>query len=206
VVANESFGANYKGIELASNASGNFLYAANFSAGTIDVFDRNFSPAILAGNFVDPNLPAGYAPFNIASINGHLFVTYAKQNATKTDAVFCAGCGFIDTYDFNGNLIRRFASRGALNAPWGLALAPANFGTFTGDVLIGNLGDGKINAFKSGVFLGPLLNSASQPIVITKLWGLKFGNGANAGKRNELFFTAGPGNYLHGRFGKITFQ
>jgi len=205
LAVDNSFIANYKGMELANNGSANYLYAANFLAGTIDVFDMNFNRVFLGG-FVDPNLPAGYAPFNIAKINGHLFVTYAKQNAAKTDAVFCQGCGFVDTYDFNGNLLRRFASAGALNAPWGLALAPGNFGTFSGDVLIGNLGDGKINAFKSGKFLGHLLNSASKPIVITKLWGLKFGNGATAGKKIELFYTAGPGTYLHGRFGKITFQ
>jgi len=200
-------GANYKGLELATDSTGNsFLFAANFSEGRIDVFDGNFAQTTLPGNFLDPNIPAGYAPFNIALINGHLFVTYAKQNAAKTDAIFCAGCGFVDSFDLSGNLIKRFASKGHLNAPWGMALAPGNFGTFSGDALIGNLGDGKINAYKSGKFLGQLLNSASTPIVIKKLWGLKFGNGGNGGLKKELFFTAGPGNYLHGRFGKITFH
>ena len=201
-VDNSAFPKNYKGMELANN----LLYVADFHNGAIDVFDTNFAQVTVGGGFIDPNIPAGYAPFNIALINGHLFVTYAKQDATKTDAVFCAGCGFVDSFDLNGTLIRRFASKGHLNAPWGLAVAAQNFGTFSGDVLIGNLGDGKINAYKSGVFLGQLLNSASTPIVIKKLWGLKFGNGGNAGLKKELFFTAGPGTYLHGRFGKITFQ
>ena len=204
-VDNSAFFANYKGMELVNNGS-SLLYVADFHNGRIEVFDTNFAEVTFGGGFIDPNIPAGYAPFNIALINGRLFVTYAKQNATKTDAVFCAGCGFVDSFDLNGTLIKRFASKGHLNAPWGLAVAPGNFGTFSGDVLIGNLGDGKINAYKSGVFLGQLLNSASTPIVIKKLWGLKFGNDGNAGLKKELFFTAGPGTYLHGRFGKITFQ
>ena len=206
VVDNSPLGAQYKGMELANNGSENLLYLANFSTGTVDVFDANFNPRSLSGGFVDPNLPAGYAPFNIASINGHLFVTYAKQNASKTGAVLCAGCGYVDAYDFDGILLKRFASGGTLNAPWGLAKAPGNFGTFSGDVLIGNLGDGKINAFKSGAFLGQLLNAASKPIAINSLRALRFGNGNNGGLKKELFYTAGPGSFKHGRFGKITFH
>jgi uncharacterized protein (TIGR03118 family) len=205
-VDHSTFGVHYKGLELANNGTENLLYLTNFSAGRVDVFDTSFNQPSLSGNFTDPNLPVGYAPFNIASMNGRLYVTYAKQNASKTGAVLCAGCGFVDAYDFNGNLLKRVASGGTLNAPWGLALAPGSFGTFSGAVLIGNLGDGRISAFKSGKFLGQLLNSASKPITINSLRGLRFGNGGNAGLKKELFFTAGPGSYKHGRFGKITFQ
>lgn len=206
MVANPSVGATYKGIELANNGSENLLCLSNFSNASVDVFDSSFQPIRVAGGFADPNLPICYPPFNTALINGQLFVTYAMQNASKTAAVLCPGCGYVNVFDVNGFLIERFASGGVLNAPWGLAEAPANFGTVSGDVLIGNLGDGRINAFKSGAFLGQLLNSAGNPIAINSLRGLRFGNGGNAGLENELFYAAGPGGYKHGRFGKITFQ
>jgi uncharacterized protein (TIGR03118 family) len=201
-----TFGARYTGLAIASNGQENLLYAANFLGGRIDVFNTNFFQVTIAGNFTDPNLPSGYAPFNIAVINNHLFVTYAWLNADKTGVAFCTGCGFVDSYDMNGNFVKRFASRGALNAPWGIAVAPGNFGTFSGDVLIGNLGDGKINAYLSAKFIGPLVDSTKAPIVIKRLRGLRFGNGGNGGLKKELFFTAGPGSSLHGQFGKITFQ
>ena len=206
-VDNSASHANYKGLELGNNGTGNFLYAANFFAGTVDVFDKNFQPAVLSGSFTDPNLPAGYAPFNIIKSGTRLVVAYGKQNAGKTNAVLCAGCGFVDLFDLNGNFKKRFAGQGTLNAPWGLAIAPANFGTFSSDVLIANLGDGRINAFSpAGVFQGQLLNAAGKPITLLGLWAIKFGNGGMGGQKTELFFVSGPGGYAHGRFGKITAQ
>jgi uncharacterized protein (TIGR03118 family) len=199
--------AKYTGLEFGNNGTQNLLYAANFFADRIDVFDSNFQPVILSGTFTDPNLPAGYAPFNIIRSGTRLFVAYGKQNAGKTNAVFCAGCGYVDIFDLNGNFKRRFASQGTLNAPWGLAIAPTTFGTFSSDILIANLGDGRINAFTpAGVSLGPLLNAAAKPITIPGLWAIKFGNGGMGGLKTELFFVSGPGTYVHGRFGKITAQ
>jgi uncharacterized protein (TIGR03118 family) len=203
-VDNSSSLANYKGMELANNGQANFLYVTNFWSGTVDVFDGNFQPATLSGSFTDPNLPAGYAPFNIKNINGLMYVTYAKQNATRTDPVFCAGCGFVDIFDLNGNFKRRFASGGKLNAPWGLAASPSNFGTFSNDILVANLGDGKINAFsKASKFLGQLATSAGKVLTFPGLWDIVFGTGGVQGNTNQLFYTAGPGNYVHGRFGVI---
>src|SRR5947209_3842433 len=139
-------GAVYKGLAQGSNANGNFLFATNVRAGTIDVFDKNFAKATLAGAFSAPNLPAGFAPFGIRNIGGSLFVTFALQNAAKHDDVAGPGNGFVDVFDTNGNLLKRFASQGSLNSPWGLALAPAKFGIFSNDLLIGDFGDGRINA------------------------------------------------------------
>ena len=207
LVVNNSGVAKYTGLEFGNNGTENLLYAANFFAGKIDMFESNFQPVTLAGSFLDPNLPAGFAPFNIVRSGSRLFVSYGKQNAGKSNAVFCAGCGFVDIFDLNGNFKRRFASQGTLNAPWGMAVAPANFGTFSSDILIANLGDGRINAYSpAGVFLGQLLNAASNPITLPGLWAIKFGNGGMGGLKTELFFVAGPGSYAHGRFGKITAQ
>ena len=207
-------GAVYKGLVFGLRAKGGFLYATNFRAGTIDVFgptgsDGLFTPATTDGGFADPNIPAGYAPFGIANIDGDLFVTYAKQNAEKRDDVAGPGRGFVDVFDTEGHLLRRFASRGPLNSPWGLAMAPANFGRFSGDLLVGNFGDGRIHGFhksedgsweKHGVMKG----TDRTPIVIDGLWGIGFGNGANAGPTNTLFFAAGPDDETHGLFGSIT--
>jgi uncharacterized protein (TIGR03118 family) len=214
-------GAVYKGLAIASNASGNFLYATNFRAGTIDVFDKNFGIMLLAGSFADPNMPAGYAPFGIQNIGGDIYVTYAKQDAAKHDDVGGAGSGLIDVFDANGNLKRRLASGTAaggtlavLNSPWGMALAPANFGAFSNALLVGNFGDGHINAFNltTGAPLGQLQDpSGATPIVVPGLWGLAFGNGGAAGTPNVLFFTAGIGSgptfqnniETHGLFGSL---
>ena len=201
--------AVYKGLAIGNNGSGNFLYAANFSQGRIDVFDTTFAPATLAGSFTDPNLPSGFAPFNIQNLNGNLYVTYAKQDAAKLDDVAGPGNGFVDVYDTNGNLAKRLISNGSLNSPWGLALAPVNFGTFSNTLLVGNFGDGLINGFDptTGAFLGSLEASGGNPITIEGLWGLKFGNGANGFDPNTLYFTAGiPGDGQvedHGLFGSI---
>jgi uncharacterized protein (TIGR03118 family) len=198
-------GAVYKGLAFASNATGNFLFATNFRAGTIDVFDKNFTKVTLAGSFRDTTIPAGFAPFGIQNVGGRLYVTYAKQDAMMHDDVKGPGNGFVDVFDPNGNLVRRLASQGTLNSPWGLALAPAQFGTFSNDLLVGNFGNGRINAFDpgSGMFLGQLQDDAGNTIVIDGLWGLLFGNGAAAGDTNTLFFTAGIADEMHGLFGSL---
>src|SRR5262249_52798277 len=142
-VDNSSSGASYKGLALASDASGqSFLYAANFSSGTIDVFDQNFQPVVRPGAFQDPNLPSGFAPFNVQNIDNKLYVTYALQDSEKYDDVAAPGNGFVDVYNTDGALINRFASQGELNSPWGLTMAPADFGAFGGALLVGTTGDG----------------------------------------------------------------
>jgi len=193
-------GAVYKGLAI-DTASGH-LYAANFNSGAIDVFGT-----ALPGTFVDPSLPAGFAPFNIQNLGGTLFVTYAVQDGTKHDDVPGAGNGIVDAFDLNGNLLRRVTTGNTLNSPWGLALAPVSFGEFGGDLLVGNFGDGRINAFNptTGAFLGQLKDGGGAPLTIDGLWGLKFGTGtANGGPAKTLFFTAGPNDEANGLFGAIT--
>jgi uncharacterized protein (TIGR03118 family) len=197
-------GAVYKGLAIGSVGSANYLYAANFRFGTVDVFDGQFNPA-LAGSFMDPTIPTGFAPFGIQNIGGNqIFVTYAKQNAAKHDDVKGPGNGFVDVFSTSGVLLRRFASGGTLNSPWGLALAPSTFGNFHGDLLVGNFGDGLINAFTpAGVFRGQLKSETNAPIQINGLWGLRFGNGGNGGDVNTLFFAAGINDEQDGLFGSI---
>ena len=203
-------GAIYKGLAIGNNGERDFLYAANFHHGDVDVFDSTFSPVALAGSFTDPNLPAGYAPFNVQTLGGQLYVTYAQQDASGEDDVPGPGHGFVDVFDLNGNLVRRLISGGQLNSPWGLAVAPADFGAFSGDLLVGNFGDGKINAFDpaTGAYQGTLSDTNGNPLVNLGLWGLQFGNGASGGNANALFFTAGipgPDGAIedHGLFGRI---
>jgi uncharacterized protein (TIGR03118 family) len=205
-VDNSSTGAVYTGLALAAAAPGHsFLYAADFRRGTIDVFDQGFRPVVRPGSFQDPNLPGGYAPFNVQNINDLLFVTYAQQDTDGRDDVPGTGHGFIDVYNTDGSLIERFASQGALNSPWGLALAPAGFGPFGGDLLVGNNGDGRIDAYdpRSGAFLGELANHNGVPIAIPNLWSLTFGNGHAGGDAHTLFFAAGLNDDEHGLFGAI---
>jgi uncharacterized protein (TIGR03118 family) len=208
-VDNSASGAVYKGLAIGNNGSGDFLYAANFSQNTIDVFGGSFSPAFLLGSFTEPNLPAGFAPFNIQNIGGHLLVTYAKQGPGGEDDEPGAGNGFVDVYDLNGSLEKRLITQGVLNSPWGLALAPAGFGEFGGDLLVGNFGDGRINAFDpvSGAFEGTLRDAQGNPIVNEGLWALIFGNGGNGGDPDKLYFTAGIAGdgevEDHGLFGVI---
>jgi uncharacterized protein (TIGR03118 family) len=198
-------GAVYKGLAMGRNAGNSFLYATNFNAGTVDVFDSSFNAVPASGAFVDPTLPLGYAPFGIANIGGMLLVTYAEQNEFKHDDHSGPGHGFIDVYTTAGVLVRRLVSGGALNSPWGLALAHRKFGRFSNALLVGNFGDGRINAFApdTGTFLGALENQRGEPIAIQGLWGLTFGNGAAAGPSNVLFFTAGIAGEDHGLFGAI---
>jgi uncharacterized protein (TIGR03118 family) len=208
-VDNSAAGAVYTGIALGSSDANNYLYVANFSAGRVDVFDADFNSVTLAGSFSDPNLPAGFAPFNIGNIGGRLYVTYALNDAATNDKVTGPGNGYVNVFDPNGQLIMRFAKEGPLDTPWGLALAPAGFGGFDGAVLIGNFGDGRINAFKpaTGELLGELQNASGKAISIEGLWGLTFGNGVHGGSRT-LFFTAGiaatDSVEDHGLFGSIT--
>ena len=208
-VDNSAGGAVYKGLAIASTAAGDRLYATNFHAGTVDVFDAAFHPVL--GGFTDAALPPGYAPFGIRHLGGTIYVTYALQDADKHDDVAGVGHGFVNAFDTEGNLLRRVASTGRLNSPWGLAVAPADFGTFSGDLLVGNFGDGHINAFDPGHFRGDgelrprgqLHAADGPPITIDGLWAIAFGNGAAAGPTNALFFTAGPFGEAHGLFGKL---
>ncbi len=202
-VDHSASGAVYKGLALATNSSGVFLYATNFHAGTVDVFDATFQPAKLAGAFQDPALPAGYAPFGIALIDGNLFVTYALQDGAAHDDVKGAGHGFVDVFDTDGNLIRRFASGGVLNSPWAVVRAPLDFGGASERILIGNFGDGHISAFGSGGGLrGQLRSKWGQPLSIAGLWGLAFGNALKS-EPNTLYFSSGPNDEADGLFGTI---
>ncbi|MGE5649464.1 TIGR03118 family protein [Noviherbaspirillum sp. UKPF54] len=198
--------AVYKGLALSAGGSGSLLYAADFHNNRIDVFDGSFKPVTLpAGAFSDPNLPAGFAPFGLQAIGGDIYVSYAKQDAAKHDDVAGVGLGFIDVYDPNGTLLRRVVSQGALNSPWGMTLAPAGFGQFSGRLLVGNFGDGLIHAYDAatGEFAGTLKDAGKRPIQIDGLWGLAFGNGFANQPVNTLFFAAGPGDEKQGLYGRI---
>jgi uncharacterized protein (TIGR03118 family) len=200
-------GAIYKGLTVADTPAGPRLYAADFHNARIDVFDGSFT--LLPGGFVDSSLPSGYAPFNVQVIGDRVFVAYAKQDADAEDEVAGQGRGFVDAYDLAGNLLGRVAQHGQLNAPWGLALAPASFGRFGGDLLVGNFGDGQINAYEelgNGHFVhrGVLRDADGKKISIDGLWALQFAQGGNNGTPGTLYFTAGPDEESHGLFGSIT--
>jgi uncharacterized protein (TIGR03118 family) len=206
VVDNSASRAIYTGLALGSTGSGDFLYAANFHAGTVDVFDRNFVPTTLPGSFEDPWLPTGFAPFGIANLDGKLYVTYAKQDADRTDDVAGPGNGFVDVFDTNGNLLRRVISGKPLNSPWGLTLAPSSWGRLAGDLMVGSNGDGTINLFDpvTGDRKGGLRDESHAQLTIPGLQGLQFGTGGNGGDTSTLFFTAGLNNYADGLFGSLT--
>jgi len=198
--------AIYKGLAIAPNR----LYATDFHNARVDVFDSSWQPVMSPGAFTDPRLPAGYAPFGIQNVNGTIVVTYAKQDADAEDEVAHQGFGFVDAYDTAGNLIGRIAQHGQLNAPWGIAMAPATgFGTFSGDLLIGNFGDGEISAYEpqsdgKWELVGQLRGADNKVLSIDGLWALEFGRGAtNNGPTTTLFFTAGPNDETAGLFGKI---
>jgi uncharacterized protein (TIGR03118 family) len=204
-VDNSASEAIYKGLAIGANASGNFLYAANFHAGTIDVFDKDFHQVQLAGSFTDPDIHRGFAPFNIQNLEGKLYVTYAKQDADGEDDVAGPANGYVDAFDTNGNLLQRVATRGRLNSPWGLAIAPASFGAFANDLLVGNFGDGRINVIDpvSGEFLDQLRDANNRAITIDGLWGLIVGNGGFGGDPGKVYFTAGPNDESDGLFGSL---
>ena len=194
----------YKGAALYGDLPANtYLLATNFRAGKIDVFKDASAPPLL-GNFTDPNLPSGYAPFNIQILGGLVYVTYAEQDAAKHDEVAGSGKGFVDAFNLDGSLQRRVAGMGTLNAPWGLALAPVGFGSFGGDLLVGNFGDGRINVFDSGTdaFLGQLADAGANPLSIDGLWALVPDNGGN-GYPQGIYFSAGPNDEANGLFGVI---
>jgi uncharacterized protein (TIGR03118 family) len=196
-------GAVYKGLAIAQTVHGQRLYASNFRAGTVDVFDSAFKPVHTSGRFRDRAIPAGFAPFGIQQLNGRIYVSYAKQDADRHDDVKGRGNGFVDVYSTEGQLLRRLIRRGALDSPWGMALAPRGFAE--GDLLVGNFGDGRINAYeREGEFEGPLRRPNGSPVVIDGLWGLAFGNDAAAGPSTTLFFSAGINDEQDGLFGTLT--
>ncbi|MEA3142070.1 MAG: hypothetical protein QOK23_4239 [Gammaproteobacteria bacterium] len=209
-VANGADHAVYKGLAVGTVGGAAFLYATDLHNNKVDVFDTNFAkPAAMQGKFIDPNLPAGFVPFGIQALNGNLYVTFAQQDAAKHDETTGAGLGYVDVFDFSGDFVSRFASAGALNAPWGIAMAPAGFGSLQGDVLIGNFGDGTISIFSpNGTalanFEGPLMSTAGQPITFSGLWSLVFGNGDADKPVTTLFYTAGFADQTDGVFGGIT--
>jgi uncharacterized protein (TIGR03118 family) len=208
-VDNSASGAVYKGLAFGVNVHGTFLFATNFNAGTVDVFGPNgsdglFTPATTDGGFADPDIPAGFAPFGIETVDGNLFVTYAKQNAAKHDDVAGPGNGFVDVFDTDGHLLQHFASRGPLNSPWGVTRASFAFGRFSGDILVGNFGNGKINVFNSrGQFIDELDRPNGKPLVIDGLWKLTLGGGRTSSP-DTLYFTAGPNDEKDGLFSTIT--
>jgi uncharacterized protein (TIGR03118 family) len=199
-------GAIYKSLALWHTTGGNFLLAGDFHNGKVDVFDSAFHPvpAMSAPDFfTDPDLPAGYAPFNIMTVGVKVYVSYARQDADAEDEVAGVSRGFVDLYTDGGRSVHRIASHGTLNAPWGMAIAPASFGSFAGALLVGNFGDGRIGGFTDdGHFLGLLKDANDDPIAIDGLWALQQGTAA-AGSSDWLWFSAGPDDETHGLLGQI---
>jgi len=206
-VDNSSTLAIYTGAAIASTGGASYLYVANFHSGKLEVFDTHFSPVTVpAGAFTDSDIPADFAPLNVQTINGNVFVAFAKQDEDKEEEVAGAGLGFVDAFDPAGHLVMRLKSGHWMDAPWAVVGAPADFGKFGNDILVGNFGSGRIAAFdsKHGNFHGFLRGSHGLPIAIEGLWGLSFGNGGTAGPANTLFFAAGIDDEQHGLFGTLT--
>jgi uncharacterized protein (TIGR03118 family) len=209
VVDGSAQGKIYKGLAISSQGGVPRLYAADFHNGVVDVFDANFARVVSAGAFIDPNLPLGYAPFGIQTIGNQILVAFAKQDTQASDQVAGAGLGAVDVFDTAGNLTARLiAPGGKLNAPWGMTLAPAGFGPFGGDLLVGNFGDGTINAFNpsTGAWVGAIADGNGATIAIDGLWGLAFGNGINGQPTDTLFYAAGPAAESNGVYGRIDFH
>lgn len=203
-------GAVYKGLAVAADNGANFLYATDFKNNKVDVFDKNFAKVAVAGGFTDPTLPAGYAPFGIQAVTvgttTTIYVTYAQTQAGSNDNANGAGLGLVNTFDTKGTLVKHLIPTGGkLNAPWGVALAPADLGTFANTILIGNFGDGTINAYKpdTGEFVDTIKNSAGTAIATPGLWGIAFGNGVRNQPTKTLFFAAGTGGETAGLYGRI---
>jgi uncharacterized protein (TIGR03118 family) len=206
VATGNSGTAVYKGLARADDNGQPKLYATNFHDGTVDVFDSSFHQVTKAGAFVDPHpIDATYAPFGIQAIDNWLYVTYAKQNEFQHDDLKGPGRGFVDVFKPDGSFVRRLITMGALNSPWGLVKTPEEFGRFSHDLLVGNFGDGKINAYDlaSGALEGTLTNRDGNAVAINGLWGLIFGD-KSAGTRNTLFFSAGIADETHGLLGSLT--
>jgi uncharacterized protein (TIGR03118 family) len=200
-------GAVYTGLASGDVGTAHFLYAADFHNGKIDVIDGQFHKVRLAGSFTDRHLPRGFAPFNVRNLGGLLYVSYAKQDAAKDGGATAGrGKGFVDVFDTSGHFIRRVASGGALNAPAGLAMAPAGFGRFAGDLLVANSGDGHIEAYDPNhhfAYRGQVRGADGRPVTIPGLMALQPGNGTSAGDASSLYFTAAPGQGTHGLFGSL---
>ncbi|MDE3009643.1 MAG: TIGR03118 family protein [Pseudomonadota bacterium] len=196
---------SYKGLAIGSNGSGTYLYAADFKGGKVDVYDASFHPAKLACRFQDSLLPAGYAPFGIQNVAGDIVVAYAMQADANGNEAHGAGLGRVDIFTADGCLSRRLVDAGWLDAPWGIALAPASFGRHRGQLLIGNFGSGWIAAFdfNSGEFEGYLKDAEDHPITIGGLWAISFGNGSAAQPSNVLFYAAGANQEADGIYGRI---
>jgi uncharacterized protein (TIGR03118 family) len=197
----------YKGTTLNTTGGHSYLLSANFLAGTIDVLKGDSGAPALAGNFTDPNTPAGYAPFNIQTLGSRIYVTYALQDGAQHDDVAGAGHGFVSAFDTQGNFQGRIGSMGSLNSPWGLAIAPPSFTGFAGDLLVGNFGDGTISVFSPDPntpgFLGQLSGANGNPLVIDGLWALSPGNDGSGGSSQNIYFSAGPNGESHGLFGVL---
>ncbi len=202
-------GAVFKGLAISgSPTAGPELFAADVAKAKVDVFDADFAPVSTPSEFVDPAIPAGYAPFNVQALGSDIYVTYGKQNASKTDVVRGPGLGYVDVYSPDGVLLEHLINGGTgspLNEPWGLAIAPKGFGPFAGDLLVGNLGNGRINAFdpNTGNFLGTVDGTDGMPVHIPGLWGLQVGNSSFGGKK-ALIFSSGPKKYDQGVLGTLT--
>jgi uncharacterized protein (TIGR03118 family) len=199
--------AIYKGLAIATWNGADYLYATDFHRGRIDVFDSTFTRKHWENAFRDRHLPAHYAPFGIQNLNGMIFVTYARQDMAREDEIAGAGKGFVDVFNARGKLLGRVASRGPLNAPWGLAWAPAGFGRFSGDLIVGNFGNGRLLAYRwhdgHWKFDATLRSADHKVITIDGLWGIGFGNNAGAGPSTTLFWAAGPDDETHGAFGSV---
>jgi uncharacterized protein (TIGR03118 family) len=212
-VDNSGSGANYKGLALVpgNSAAAERLYAANFHAGTVDVFDGNYAPVRNGFGFVDSTLPQGFAPFNVATSPIGIIVTYALQDAQKQDSVAGVGNGIVNLFDDNGRFLSRLASGGNLNAPWGVAMSPSGFGQISNRLLVGNFGDGRINAFVldgtaprvRADFIGMIGDTNGNPLAIDGLWALVFGNDQGGFSSHTLYFTAGPAHETQGLFGQL---
>lgn len=203
-------GAVFKGLALANNGTANQLYAADFHNNKVVVLNKTFTPITVAGGFADATLPAGYAPFGIQTLQiqgqTRIVVTYAKQDLVAEDEVDGAGLGLVNVFDVNGTLVKHLvAAGGALNAPWGIALAPDNFGTLSNTLLVGNFGDGVIDAYDpvSGQFVGTVNDASGSPVSTPGLWGITFGNGARNQPRTTLYFSAGVNHEAGGLYGRI---
>jgi uncharacterized protein (TIGR03118 family) len=197
--------ANYTGLALATSAGSDVLFAADFGNAKIDIFNSGFVKQSVPGAFVDPNLPAGYSPYNIQNINGKIYVEYALVDPVTHRATTIPNTGIVDVFDTSGGSLQRLITLTHLDSPWGIALAPAGFGQFGGDILVGNFGDGRINAFEpiTGAFLGTVADGSGNQLVNSGLWGLSFHSATSGFDPNVLYFNAGINNEADGLFGNI---